>query len=222
MTNAINKTRVNIKALDNLIKDLGRNVSIRVGIFGPKALEKVEGTDLNYAELGAVHEFGATINNPGGQPYYINTSTGMAVFVSKKSAFGQYLISKGQVTKPHRIVVPTRSFLRMPVLSPEGKSEIKKAVWKDEIIKESISNDRTLNKIAWQNKSDVLMEAMGFAIGKAAFDRVYGAFETDGYGNWKPTTPQSKKQRKYNPSAPTLVDSGKLKDKIYYEVKVTK
>lgn len=222
MAKPINKTRVNIKAIDNLIKDLGRNVSIRVGIFGPRALEKAEGTELNNAELGAVHEFGATINHPGGQPYYINTSTGMAVFVSKNSAFGRYLISKGQVTKPHRIVVPTRSFLRMPVLSPEGKKEIKKAVLNDEVIKESIGDDRELNKIAWKNDSNVLMEAIGYAIGKAAYNRVIGAFETDGYGNWKPTTAESRERRKYSPSNPTLVDSGQLKESITYEYKVTK
>lgn len=216
----INKSRINIKRIDNLIKDLERKVSIRVGIIGQQAHEKHEGSDLTNAELGAIHEFGGTINHPGGQPYYINSSTGKAVFVSKNSLFGQYLIEKGQVTKPHQIIIPTRSFLRMPTLSSEGKKAIRSAVINDKDIKESIGSDRELNAIAWKNNNLPLIELIANRIALEAENRVKDAFSTDGFGNWKLTTQQSKKQRKYNSDNPTLVDTGQLKGSITSEVKI--
>lgn len=209
----INKTRINFKAIDNLIKDLGRNVSIRVGIIGEKATQIYEGTNLTNAELGAVHEFGATINHPGGTPYLIKED-GTAQFVSKEK--GKNLPK----TKPHQIIIPTRSFLRMPLLSSEGKAAIRKEVMSKKYIKESIGNDRELNKITWSKDNDSLMDAIGFAIGLAAHDRVMKAFDSEGFGNWKPTTPQSKKHRKNNPAEPTLVDTGQLRGSITYEVKI--
>ncbi len=51
------------------------------------------------------HEFGATINHPGGTPYKI-IGEGKAIFLKKgdPSAIG--------VTKPHVINIPERSFIR--------------------------------------------------------------------------------------------------------------
>ena len=167
----INKTRINFKAIDNLIKDLGRNVSIRVGIIGEKATQIHEGTNLTNAELGAVHEFGATINHPGGTPYLIKED-GTAQFVSKEK--GKNLPK----TKPHQIIIPTRSFLRMPLLSSEGKAAIRKEVMSKKYIKESIGNDRELNKIAWSKDNDSLMDDIGFSLVLAYHDRVMKSFDT--------------------------------------------
>ena len=210
----INKTRINFKAIDNLIKDLGRNVSIRVGIIGEKATQIYEGTNLTNAELGAVHEFGATINHPGGTPYLIKED-GTAQFVSKEK--GKNLPK----TKPHQIIIPTRSFLRMPILSPEGKRAIRKYVMANKEIKESLSSDRELNQIAWSKNNQTLMEIIGNTIAEAAHMQVMEAFETEGFGNWKPTTPQSKKHRKNNPAEPTLIDTGQLRGSITREVKIS-
>lgn len=71
---------------------------------------KVEGHvfssgDVKYA---AIHEFGGTIRNPGGQPYII-TKDG-AVFISKASA--ALMKTPPPVTKPFDVTMPERSFLR--------------------------------------------------------------------------------------------------------------
>lgn len=198
----INKTRINFKVLDNLIKDLGRNVSIKVGIIGDKATQIHKGTKLTNAELGTIHEFGATIT------------------VTDKMR--NYLHSQGIHLKKDTttIEIPSRSFLRDSILSSEGKAAIRKEVMSKEYIKESISNDRELNKLAWSKDNYSLMEAIGYAIAIAAHDRVMGAFETEGFGNWPPTTPASKQMRKYNKNEPTLVDTGDLERSITYEVKI--
>lgn len=230
MAKPINKTRVNLGALDELLKDLNRKISIKIGIVGDKATQKHEGINLTNAELGAVHEFGATINHPGGQPYYINSTTGMAVFVSKNSAFGKYLIEKGRVTKPHKIIIPTRSFLRMPLLGPGAKKvltdEVIKRAYHDESLSEFLKSKPSKNEAnnVFRNavKDTIPKNILGSVadnLAEAAKDRVLEAFETNGFGNWKPTTNESRKKRKGNPDNPTLVSTGDLKDSIAYEIK---
>lgn len=62
------------------------------------------------AEYAAIHEFGGTINHPGGTPYYIDSTTGLAVFVSKNSG-SRILGANLPVTKPHKITMPERPFM---------------------------------------------------------------------------------------------------------------
>lgn len=236
--------KVNLKGLDELINEAGKKYSIRVGIIGEKAYEKAEGTNLTNAQLGAAHEFGATINNPGGQPYYINSTTGMAVFVSKKSLFGQYLISKGQVTKPHTITLPTRSFLRMPLLSSEGKKAIIQGVLNDKEIGPDrkytgktyeISEELTeFTKVAGSKKEinveyknylkkhigKEIIELLPERIAEAALERVQEAFKTGGFGKWAPITKYSMKHRvNSNNGEQPLNDTGRLYKSITAEVK---
>lgn len=59
-----------------------------------------------------VHEYGATIQHPGGTAYYFNERTDRAVFLSNKAAAGH----KFPRTKPHAITIPARPWLR-PALS---------------------------------------------------------------------------------------------------------
>jgi phage gpG-like protein len=62
------------------------------------------------AEYAAIHEFGGTINHPGGTPYFIDSATGLAVFVSKNSG-SRLLGANLPVTKPHTITMPARPFM---------------------------------------------------------------------------------------------------------------
>lgn len=215
---AKNKKNGNEKVLKNLkdlMKETGRKFSIRVGIIGDKAYEKHPDTDLTNAQLGAVHEFGASINinHPGGQPY-IFLENGQTRFVSKSSEAGQKAIKAGRITKPHQIQInmPERSFLRMPILGPDGKKEIMKNT--KNIIGNNLTKSDLNNKLL--NK---FVEETVHAVAETAYLRVLNAFETNGYGNWKPTSQIAKQHRKYNPNNPTLVDEGTLKKSISYEIK---
>lgn len=206
----VNKSKINFKALDEWMKALERKVSIKVGIIGSEAAQIHEGTNLTNADLGAAHEFGATINHPGGQPYYINSSTGMAVFVSKTSAFGKYLISKGQITKPHEIILPTRSFLRMPLLSSEGKKELMNAV------KVSIGKDFKADDFTAKEANKIIDDTVHF-IAETAYLRVLKAFENGGFGKWASIS-EFTRQRRKAPDEPPLTDSGDLRRSISYAV----
>lgn len=61
--------------------------------------------DVAYA---GIHEFGGTINHPGGTAYFKDAKSGMVRFVSNKTAIAAQLPR----TKPHLIHMPERAPLR--------------------------------------------------------------------------------------------------------------
>ena len=85
-----------------------------------------EGEEL--VKIAAAHEYGATINNPGGQPYIIVDARKHGSRETRKQRSGYapladgkeiIFLKKGQkgmgVTKPHTIVIPMRSYIRSTV-----------------------------------------------------------------------------------------------------------
>lgn len=81
-----------------------RKPHVQVGIFGAAALADHGGK--RNIEIAAVHEFGASIDHPGGTAYFVDAD-GEAHFVSNAAATDNM-----PRTKPHKINVPERSFLR--------------------------------------------------------------------------------------------------------------
>ena len=212
MGEPINKVKVNLKNLTKLMEDLNSTHDIRVGIVGDKAFEIHEGSGLTNAQLGAVHEFGATINHPGGQPYYYDEETGLCKFVKKDSELGRKLIAKGQVTKAHTIYIPTRSFLRMPLLSSEGKRFITNFAVK--ALKREYGKDfEELFRMNTTTK-DFLGKEIANKIALGGVARVLDAFETGGFGNWAKPTAATLANRKSNAEPNPLLDTGQLRDSI--------
>jgi hypothetical protein len=80
---------------------------VAVGIFGAKASADHGG--LPNIKVATAHEFGVTIQHPGGTAYIIRD--GQAVFISNEAAVGRDLPR----TQPHEIVIPERSFIRKTV-----------------------------------------------------------------------------------------------------------
>ena len=103
--NQINKkNKQTLQALVQLMKDIDQKYSIKVGIIGDKAYQKHEDSGLTNAELGAVHEFGCTINVTEKMRAYLHH---IGIHLRKDTT---------------SVVIPTRSFLRMPLLSDEFKN----------------------------------------------------------------------------------------------------
>ena len=185
----VNKKRVSFGRLEKVIKQMDEKYSIRVGLLGANGAKKVEDTDLDMAALGAVHEFGATIQH-----------------------------------KDSTTIIPTRSFLRMPLLSSKGKQEVIKEVVKTLNIDSALKTDKnTPTEFQGVYEREIINtispKTLATAIGAKAYERVMKAFETDGFGNWEPTKPESRKQRKGSPDNPTLVDTGDMRDSITFEIK---
>lgn len=192
----INKTRLNFKALDEWMKALDRKISIKVGIIGSEATQKHPDSDLTNAELGAVHEFGASIE--------------------VTSKMRRYLASQGIYLNKwtYNVVIPTRSFLRMPLMSSEGKKEL------FNIVKSQIGNEFKATDLQKDTANKILDDTVHL-LAETAYLRVLQAFESGGYGNWTPISKFTSKRRK-NSGNPPLTDTGNLRRSISYEIKETK
>ena len=219
-----------IKALTQLMKDIDQTYSIKVGIFGENAQRKQEGSSLNNAELGAIHEFGCTIN------------------VTEKMR--HFFYAKWGIQKSNKpIVIPERSFLRATLLDGKFKDYVMQNCElydrKDfervklgenvplhtekyrrkyqKILEEREAREQTLD-IAKLRSERIPNYVEGVAnwIASEAWFWVRMAFENGGYGKWKPITQLTKDNRKNDKESPPLTDSGELKNSITMEVKRNK
>ncbi len=101
----------NDKAYRDLLHTLEGDVShVDVGIH------PISGEEL--VMIAGVHEFGATIQHPGGQPFYPSAKKpkGPHTELDDGTFIGFKKKGKpGPVTKPHEIIIPARSFIRSTV-----------------------------------------------------------------------------------------------------------
>lgn len=110
----------NDAAYRRLLKQLNQEAShVDVGIHA------VSGKEL--VKIAGAHEFGAVIQNPGGQPFIIvdarehgrETRKQRSSYVPLKDGKEMIFLPKGRkgmgVTKPHTIHIPARSFIRTTV-----------------------------------------------------------------------------------------------------------
>lgn len=198
--NAGQINRKTLKAVRDLMNELDQKYSIRVGIIGSQAYEMQPDTDLTNAHLGAIHEFGATINVTDKMRAYLHH---IGIHLKKDTT---------------QIVIPARSFLRDTLLSKEGKDELLERVM--------LTNDKELNKalvdvgLAGDSK---FFETLCEQIGLTALEMVQIAFMVGGRPEkWKPISEVTRRNRKNDKSSPPLTDSGDLRDSITMQVKKVK
>lgn len=204
------KKKQTFKALKVLMEDLNEKYSIRVGIIGSKAYENHPHTDLTNANLGAIHEFGATIN------------------VTEKMR--NYLHTIGIHLKPDTktIVIPTRSFLRMPLLSGEFQEHLRAGTGlkenKDfEGVTGDVARDYNIDlaKIKQEKDPDIIKKLATWVAAEAEL-RVLDAFNTGGFGKWAAISEVTKKNRKGAADNPPLDDTGDLRESISAQVRRVK
>ena len=99
--------------------------------------------------LGVVHEFGATINHPGGTPYMM-VGPGKAVWLPKGDprAVG--------VTRPHAIKIPERSFLRSTFDAERKKYETALEMFTGRVIDGTMSPKQAVGLIGERHVADVV------------------------------------------------------------------
>lgn len=162
MARQINSKRFNIKGLDNLKQDFGREVSIKVGIIGSRAGQKVGGNDKKtIAELGAVHEFGTTINVNKEMRNYLNSQ---GIHLQKDTT---------------TVEIPASSFLRTPLMSREGIKELTNVVIGHTDVgtggKKKLLD--CVTPCAFENK---IMDNTAHLVAEAAYSQVLKALEENG------------------------------------------
>ena len=102
-----------LKALEARIREMGKK-KVVVGV--PAATDSLRDDALSNVTIAAAHEFGATINHPGGTRYDKNAD-GKAKFVSHS-----FMGPVRGVTSAHKIVIPERSFLRSTLNENKDKA----------------------------------------------------------------------------------------------------
>lgn len=165
---------------------------ITIGVHGSKGGgEPHKGTALTQAQLAAVHEFGATIEHPGGTPYKI--VKGKAVFLAKESASGPGVM----YTKPHKIRIPQRSFLRATV--DEGTAAIDKLI-----------NDEITAMVEGKRRASQSAERIGLVIMGMVQKRISDGIDP----------PNKAETIRRKGSDKPLVRYGELKSSITYVVRI--
>ena len=149
-----------------------------------------ESDDITNAQLGAVHEFGADINHPGGTSYGYASKAAADRNDVRFLKSGRGYMELG-VTGPHIIKIPARPWLNPGVAS--GNAEYLS------IIEKTLANDGTMTQAL--NKVGVV------AVGKVQ------KYMTD-----LRTPPNAASTIKKKGSSNPLIDSGILRSSVTYKL----
>jgi hypothetical protein len=112
MNQTIIKDKGYTKAINNIKKLEGCFVKVGYPFEKNEIHKSHRKSDFTMVQLASVHEFGANIKHPGGTPYKIKRrgfGKGRIIFISLKKAAN---INNVLFTKPHKIKIPERSFIR--------------------------------------------------------------------------------------------------------------
>lgn len=183
------RSSVKYKKIKDAVKALSEQYSVKVGLLASQGATEEVSKDMDLAGLGAIHEFGATIN-----------------VTDKMRGFFRHQFGINLKSSTKTIVIPTRSFLEMPLTTQTKKLE--------KYMLESFGSEGVEAIEYWiAEKGD--LESIAIMLGAAAVRLVNEAFDTSGFGNWPPNSPITIAQKG---SAMPLIDTGKLRQKITYEV----
>lgn len=187
------KTKINYDKLKDLVKDMSKKYSVKVGLLANKGGSEQIAENLDYAGLGAVQEFGADIK--------ITEKMAAYLAITAKE-LGLEKIEKHSDGYLH---IPARSFLRMPL--SRGKGIIK----------------RLKKHMAVTSQEDITyyfattgdMMSLAVILGASAVEQINEAFDTNGFGKWAPNSPYTIAAKGSNKP---LLDTGELRRKITYEI----
>lgn len=127
-------------ALKKALDEFRGSNTVLVGIH--EAAGNVESGDLTMAKLGAIHEFGADIDHPGGTSYGYATERDAQDGKIRFLGTGKGFMELG-VTGPHKITIPARPWLVPGVQS--GTVEYLRAIEKG--VKKGDNLDMVLDRL---------------------------------------------------------------------------
>lgn len=114
----IRSKKLSGQVLKNRTGRLSRSVHQAVSQSEGKAVGVVS-TNVVYAQI---HEFGGTINHPGGTAYFFDPKASAWRFIPNSSPFA----ADAARTRPHQIPMPERSFMRSALRDMETAGTIEK------------------------------------------------------------------------------------------------
>lgn len=187
------KTSIKYDKLKKLVQSMAKNYSVKVGLLSNKGGADEVGANIDYAGLGAVHEFGCDIK--------ITEKMAAYLALTAKELGLPELHKKGD----GYIHIPARSFLQMPLTR---KNAILKKLKQKKIF-------HSQDEFIWYFGKTGDMMTLATLLGANAVEVVQEAFATSGYGEWKPDSPYTIAAKG---SEMPLLDTGELRKKITYEI----
>lgn len=190
----INIDLINFQELeDQVSKELGK---LRSGKFVTVGIHEeagdVESGDLTMASLGAIHEFGADIDHPGGTSYGYASKAAADRDEVRFLKTGSGYMELG-VTQPHKIEIPARPWLEPGVVS--ATEEVTRA------IEDGIATDQSMDQI---------LEAVG----------VVAAGAVKVYMTELKTPPNAASTIRKKGSSNPLIDTGAMRASVTYQVQI--
>lgn len=197
---SINGSKKILSALNTLMKNLDQKVSITVGIQGSEAQATHPDSNITMAHLGAIHEFGATIQVTEKMRAYLHH---IGIHLKKDTT---------------SITIPARSFLRDTFFAGDAKERLMDFA--------GLSENHEFNKEFMEYKlvnDPEFFFKLCQAIGAKGVEMVQDSFRAGGYPNkWAPISEATRRNRKGDAGQPPLVDTGDLMDSITAQVKRVK
>jgi hypothetical protein len=187
--------QANIKygALKNLVQEMAKNYSVKVGLLANKGGSEEVSPNLDMAGLGAVQEFGARIK-----------------VTDKMRGYFAYAFGINLKKSTTEIVIPARSWLQKPI---ERSADLRKKIrQKAELTKEEISLAEEF--ISEYGESGILKD-LAYAVATSALEIIDEAFESSGFGEWQPNSPLTTREKG---SAKPLIDEGRLRSAVTYDI----
>lgn len=190
--------QANIKygALKNLVQEMAKNYSVKVGLLANKGGSEEVSPNLDMAGLGAVQEFGARIK-----------------VTEKMRGYFAYAFGINLKKSTTEIVIPARSWLQKPF---QRSADFRKKVRKNaKLAKEDIELAKMF--IAEYGESGILKD-LAYAVAQGALELIDEGFESSGFGEWQPNSPLTIREKG---SAMPLIDKGShggLRGKITYDI----
>jgi len=188
------KADIKYKKIEELVKNMSKKWSVKVGLLATKGGSEEVGENLDYAGLGAIQEFGADIK----------ITQKMAAYLAITAK--ELGLPKLQKQSDGYVHIPARSFLRMPLTR---KNALLKKLQKK-------MNVGSQEEILWYFGKTGDMQTLAVMLGASAKELIIEAFETGGWGTWAPNSPYTIAAKGSNNP---LQDTGALWQKIDYEVK---
>ena len=187
--------QANIKygALKNLVQEMAKNYSVKVGLLANKSGSEEVSPNLDMAGLGAVQEFGARIK-----------------VTDKMRGYFAYAFGINLKKSTTEIVIPARSWLQKPI---ERSADLRKKIrQKAELTKDEISLAEEF--ISEYGESGILKE-LAYAVATSALEIIDEAFESSGFGEWQPNSTLTIREKG---SAKPLIDEGRLRSAVTYDI----
>ena len=193
------KTSIKYDALKKLEKALKKKGSVKIGLLankpgenGSKGSDSIS-NDIDLAGLGAVQEFGARIQ-----------------VTDKMRGFFRYAFGINLKKDTEYIDIPARPFLSNIFLNPKLRDYIMGAA--------NISGDPDFDAAYADYKlvdNPDFIKDLCIAIGAKTVEVIQMEFSTSGFGEWAPNSPMTIENKG---SAMPLIDKGRLRGAITYEV----